>query len=197
MAKTVSPAGPLLGAPNAKPWPRYFARWLDTTFASLSVGVLVAVLKTVSLLGSSPILKSSVALSMLPFAAWALVEGPILSSFGTTPGKALLGIFVRTPDSRYPRLGDAVVRSLRVWVEGLAFGIPIILLFTWNRQHRRLLAGKSTTWDADGRFKILHTPLTSRRKIVVALVTVALLTITILGPLPVLMKGVLRQNSVR
>lgn len=111
--KVASPPSVPAAAAKAKPWPRYFARWFDIMFASLAVGAIVGVI--VEFASPSPILQNNVVLGMLGLAVWAVVEGPILSQFGITPGKALLGIFVRTRDGRKPELADAFERSLRVW----------------------------------------------------------------------------------
>ena len=59
-------------ASSAKPWPRYFARWFDTMFASLGVGLIVGVIG--ELVSPSPILQNNVVLGMLALAVWAVAE---------------------------------------------------------------------------------------------------------------------------
>lgn len=62
---------------------------------------------------------------MLP---WFAIETLMIHLWGTTPGKALLGIRVRQADGRPPPIGASIWRSLRVWTLGLGLGMPLMVL---------------------------------------------------------------------
>jgi hypothetical protein len=62
---------------------------------------------------------------MLP---WFAIEAVLIHLWGTTPGKALLGIRVLQADGRSPAAGASLWRSLRVWMMGLGLGMPLVVI---------------------------------------------------------------------
>lgn len=57
---------------------------------------------------------------------WVPVEALFLTLFGTTPGKALLGIHIRDKAQNKPSFGTAIKRAQTVCFRGLGLGIPFI-----------------------------------------------------------------------
>lgn len=57
---------------------------------------------------------------------WIPIEAAMIARWGTTPGKALLGIRVLQQTGGYPTYAQAVGRSVGVWVLGLTFGLFLI-----------------------------------------------------------------------
>lgn len=131
------------------PWRRYFARYLDLSIAGLIVfgallltapPVLVAVNKFV--LGAGMLL------------LWVPVEAALLAGFGTTPGKAMLRLRVRHRDGGSLTYAEALERSGRVWMAGLALGIPVANLVTMLLAYLRLTSHGSTWWDDELGMKV-------------------------------------------
>jgi uncharacterized RDD family membrane protein YckC len=97
---------------------------------------------------------------MLP---WFAIEALMIHLWGTTPGKALLGIRVRQADGSPPSIGASVWRSLRVWTLGLGLGMPLLVilcqglsLWTSRRLGRPL-------WDVAGDHRVAVGPLRPAR----------------------------------
>lgn len=132
------------------PWTRYFARTFD-------VSVLGTVLLTIAFIGSSymsPKLYLSIYVAdprallffMLPVVM--VFNGIIIAVFGNSPGKKLFGIrAVNVQADRSFTLTENIARELRVWMRGLALGIPFVNFFTMIPAFRRVKDGKPTAYD--------------------------------------------------
>ncbi len=76
-----------------------------------------------------------------------LAEALVISLFGTTPGKALMGIRVTGPDGQKLGFGASYARSLKCYVMGLGAGIPLLNLIAAILAFGRLTNHGATTWD--------------------------------------------------
>jgi hypothetical protein len=74
-------------------------------------------------------------------------EAAIFALFGSTLGKALLGVKVINLDGQRISGKNYLARQLRVYWYGLGTGFPLITLFTIARQHRRVKAGHKASYD--------------------------------------------------
>ena len=75
-------------------------------------GLLAGVLDTAALLGLT-----------------LLFEPLLLTLFGTTPGKAVLGLYVRDADGGRLRYRAAVIRTKKVLEYGLGYKVPVYGLY--------------------------------------------------------------------
>jgi uncharacterized RDD family membrane protein YckC len=66
-------------------------------------------------------------LVLAQLAPWFLIEAFLLHRFGTTPGKYLLGLRVRSENGQPIPLGACLIRCFRVWGVGLGFGLPMLV----------------------------------------------------------------------
>jgi len=141
------PAHDLAGA-----WPRWFARTFDVWWQT----ALVAALLGDVLCRASP---DFLRWLQTPF-GWKLfglacIPGGLLldaalgALAGNTPGKALLGLRVRTADGRKPRFMELCKRNLALWRAGLGLGLPAISLLTMARQGLRLGKGVQASYDGN------------------------------------------------
>jgi hypothetical protein len=104
-----------------------------------------------------PIIKiNGLVLGMILLFVYMFVEPIMLSSWGTTPGKALLRIRLRRHDGENLAFSDAMDRSFRVWSSGEGLGIPIVSLIRNYISYRQLLKAGKTTWDSRGNFTYSH-----------------------------------------
>ena len=78
----------------------------------------------------------------IPIEAW------ITSTWGTTPGKRLLGIHVLDARNESPRFGHAIRRSGQAFL-GMGMGIPLISLFCNLAAYKRIRDTGSASWDRD------------------------------------------------
>ncbi len=57
---------------------------------------------------------------------------------GSTPGKMILRITVRSSDGGYCGFGQALIRSLAFWIDSLVFGLPALISMRGSPSRQRL-----------------------------------------------------------
>lgn len=105
------------------PWRRYFARSLDLQFYRLVWQALLLLLFRVNTVGRSPggrVFDLVVELLLMLF-----LEPVLLSCFGTTPGKWILGLAVTDCEGRRLTYEQARERTRQVFRLGMGFYLPI------------------------------------------------------------------------
>lgn len=152
--------------PKGRPWPRYFARMLD----SLLFGTLGMVLITIVLVitstggadrfaamttGFGGLFVSSVLTFLLAFLPIAF-----FIAFAQTPGKWLFGIRVRNPDGSRLGFAKALKREGWVMMRGLGFGIPLVSLGTLATSYACLKDDGYAPWDRRLGCEVRHAPAT-------------------------------------
>ncbi len=80
----------------------------------------------------------------------AMIPGFCLALFGTTPGKAIFGVWVPTPCKGLRlRFRYYFRREYRVWFSGCALGIPPLFILTFLFQYSRLKADVAASYDME------------------------------------------------
>lgn len=149
------------------PWRRFMARYTDVILfalvlgvASFEVGWLDTLFRTLETRAPSPELVNLL-FGMFVLIAWIPFEAGMLSMMGTTPGKALFGLRVAritAAGRRAPTYDEAFVRGLRVCLQGMAAGLPLISLIAMGVQYQSLKRDGRTTYDPSGTSAVLHAP---------------------------------------
>lgn len=128
-------------ATSVQPWTRYFARSLDLSLAQtvyFAFGGQSAILFEVSVMAKFAV----------PFlASWVLAETVLLTYWGTTPGKWLLGIEISTERGERLHWKQALRRSVEVWIRGMALGIPLLTPLAQIHAYSLLTQQGVTPWD--------------------------------------------------
>ncbi|MCI6055541.1 MerR family transcriptional regulator [Dysosmobacter sp.] len=122
---------------------RLFARMLDQFFLAM------VLLTALCLLGQNPAQLNDLAVNLGLAVLLALVEPLLLRLFGTTPGKALMGLHLARSDGGRLSWSDGFTRYLMMLWCGLGFGLPIWSLIQMYRTVRRCLDEEPQPWDAD------------------------------------------------
>jgi uncharacterized RDD family membrane protein YckC len=161
--------------PQARPWLRYWARSLDMVIFSLPLALVFSLVYP-RLLAIKPGY-----LNFLYALAYIFVEPLILSTWGTTPGKALLKIRLRKADGSKLSYYEALVRSVKVWIRGLGLALPVINMITHVMAYQRLLQQGRTSWDEDGGFTVTHQILGTQRIMLVVIAFVAFAMLIAVG----------------
>ncbi len=123
------------------PGVRLLARLVDMAlYVTLLFGVIYVreIPFNASLLPSSP----------LAWIAFVLLEACLLRALGTTPGKALLGIHVRSVDGSELGFGRAFARSCLVFLGGVGMMVSLLPLFMMGYSWWVLRTRGITMWDA-------------------------------------------------
>jgi hypothetical protein len=136
--------------PQVRPWVRYWARMADLFAFSLAFFLVAAFVYPPT------IRMNNAVLGMIIVFVYMFVEPIMLSSWGTTPGKALLRIRLRLHDGEKLAFSDAMGRSFRVWRSGEGLGVPIVSLIRNYISYRQLVEAGKTPWDSKGNFDYSH-----------------------------------------
>jgi len=101
-----------------------------------------------------------------------VVEPFLLSRWGTTVGKWLLGMTLTSADGSKLTYADAFERTGLVLWHGMGFGLPVWDLICQVRCYRACNEGKTLPWEEDS---VLHLKDKSRYRVIAAGVVYALL----------------------
>ena len=142
------PAGQADQRPYAfTPWRRLLAFNLDyelclLLYAVLSLGFHVNITKGSGLL--------SLLYAYLALMLQVLIEPWLLHRFGTTPGKALMGIYIETESGERPTCAQARARTWKRFWYGFGASIPILgLVRMWQKGYRPCRDCESCAWDSE------------------------------------------------
>lgn len=164
-----------LPASAVRPWTRFWARNLDFFF------FLTACLVAFSALRQLGWVKAPTGefLNYFPLflPIWHLMEAYMISRWGSTPGKALVGIHVT--DSESNRLGfrASLRRSLGVYVLGVGCYLAGFSLIASIFGYYTLSKNKRCFWDLSAESFVQHTPLQARHVILPLAIIFLLLTL--------------------
>jgi hypothetical protein len=136
--------------PQIRPWVRFWARTTDDLLFGGFAGIILAFVFPAALE------MNDVLFGMIGAFIFVFVEPCMLSTWGTTPGKALFNICLRKSDGTKPNYAEALARAFNVWVRGEGLGIPLVLLFTRIHAYNKLTKEGVTSWDRDGGFTVAH-----------------------------------------
>ena len=177
-----------LGTP-AKANARLSSRWLDTFIVAnvfhvvlfLAQAPLLVILRSgeFNRLLESP---NAVLLGFFGIVALAVAyDSILLSTWGTTPGKALAGLEVRRADGNKLTFQEALRRSIFLQVYGMALNILVVTLFCHWKAYDMLERRGYTYWDSFARHQVLQEEVGTRRKVLAVLVAVLMWAALILG----------------
>jgi len=152
------------GVPQVRPWVRFLARRLDfgifqvIILSSMSLAVIV-----ISRLLGKEIADITIDIPIIGIGIIGLLvlEAFCLSVFGTTPGKWLFNTKVLTNEGKKLKFGQAMNRTVTVWIKGM--GLIIGCLITMTLSYKRLGEEGITSWDRNGGFNVIHGRISTGR----------------------------------
>lgn len=163
------------------PWRRYFARSFDMVIFGLFVGGILAFTPFYFTLLAQNIIVQTAIMSMLPMLLWTFVEALIVSNFGTTLGKKLLGIRILTNTGEKPNYVTALKRAFGVYVNGMYLGVPLLSIFGLFSSMDYLSTNGITKWDKVENLKIIHNEPNLIGKIIIGLVLIGAYAMNVIG----------------
>ncbi len=150
-----------LNEPLAGAWRRFFARQIDLLVVGFPIAAVVsAAIATQSVAYAFWVQKpgNDVIYGLAVIPVVFLAEALLFAIIGTTPGKALLGVRVRTLSGEKPGFAAYLGRQVGVYFQGFGMGIPIVILFTMGSQYNRLSRSECASYD-QGVFRVTASPL--------------------------------------
>jgi uncharacterized RDD family membrane protein YckC len=138
----------------ARHWRRLWARLFDLLMMSplfTIVGHDILVAAYLYFHGNRPgLLLAALVLYLMLISLAAMIPAICMALFGTTPGKAIFGVWVFAPhESFWPRFRFYFGREYRVWFWGCAMGIPPFFILTFLFQYRRLKVDLNASYDRE------------------------------------------------
>jgi uncharacterized RDD family membrane protein YckC len=152
-------------APQQLRWPRFWARQIDTSFClAAGITIVAALGVAVSTQGNgllSAWLYWPPLIGLLQFA----YEAVSVAMFGTTVGKSIMGLRVRTQFGRRIEFARACGRSAGVWLRGsFAYVLfPALALVAWASASSELKKRGATAWDTSWETEVVGAPLPAWR----------------------------------
>ena len=135
------------------PWRRFFARRFDL-FLYSAFWMLLGLL----LLSEGPTTENGSAwlgaANIVAIVMMVLVEPLLLSIWGTTPGKWLLGLSVRNNTDQKLSYGEGVYRTVQAMWHGAGFFIPIFELVQGYKRYYDCTEGKTLPWEWDSELQL-------------------------------------------
>jgi len=151
---------------QVRPWVRFFARNLDFVIFGALLSLFL-----------QPIFGSHHFIAIITsIFLYMCIEIVLLATWGYTPGKWLLHVKVRDQSGKLLTYQAAAMRAFRVWVFGIAFGIPLIIYVANYIAYRRLTQKGITSWDQEGQISVTHSEIELYRKLI-AIAIAAIVTI--------------------
>ena len=150
---------------QAQPVTRFCARCLDATIAAFFGSLVLAALRVENVLVSY----------YAPLLAWVFVEPLLLSTWGYTPGKAILGVEVRDLNGNKLSFAAALNRTIVVYIKGMGLGIPVLNVVMKVMAFNHLRSFGSTVWDEEGGFTVRHALVSPGRALAAVVIFLAAL----------------------
>jgi len=144
---------------NVYPWRRYWARMFDITFI-MPIYIFIIALFSPGLNHTITLMENITGSILLLLFYLIFFEPMMLSSFGTTPGKFLLGIKIRDSLGKKISYGIGMKRGFILWVNGMGLGIPMFAFFTLISSFIKLKRNGITSWDRRCGISVIHGRLT-------------------------------------
>ena len=138
------PSSDAIREPRA-PWRRFFARSLDLLICSVLIYALFLLVFHVNLTNASFLQK--LLIWVLNIALTLIFEPLLLSWFGTTPGKWILGLRVTDLSGQRLSRSDAWERTTSVLLLGLGFLIPVVSWICMFLNLRRCEKDEPLPWE--------------------------------------------------
>jgi uncharacterized RDD family membrane protein YckC len=172
-----------LSYPMANRWLRFFARIFDMCWETMLVAFILGAVFTrysanfVEWFYESGASRQLFGLLYLPIAF--ILDALLYRAIGNTPGKALLGLKVKTLDGKSLSFAQYLNRNFSMWVSGLALGFPLFTLFTLVHQAGRLGEGQQASYDESTGFCVHSKPVDWWRKTAFGFAFVSLFVIIV------------------
>ncbi len=132
---------------RVRPYPvrRYLARWLDLQICAMLWLAVILLVFHVNYTFRSGILRwadSAAALGTM-----LLLEPLCLRLFGTTPGKRLMGIYVKNTWGRRPSYFEGLSRTFDVILYGMGWGVPVVSVWRLVKSYKSVKEGEDLAWE--------------------------------------------------
>ena len=170
------------------PWVRYFARSIDAAIYMILWNTFLSLVLHINIMetGFAGLVADIIAYNCL----FLLAEPFMLSRFGTTPGKFLLGLRMTAETGARLTHGEALHRTWTVLKKGCGFNLPVYWIIRMYKSYRACKDGETLDWEQE-------TLLWLNDRYIPLKVSVSLVVLTLINTLSLILvwqAGALPQN---
>lgn len=170
------------------PWVRYFARSIDAAIYMILWNTFLSLVLHINIMetGFAGLVADIIAYNCL----FLLAEPFMLSRFGTTPGKFLLGLRMTAETGARLTHGEALHRTWTVLKKGCGFNLPVYWIIRMYKSYRACKDGETLDWEQE-------TLLWLNDRYIPLKVSVSLVGLTLINTLSLILvwqAGALPQN---
>jgi hypothetical protein len=130
----------------AQPWRRYFARMLDISIYGIIWAAVYYLVFRWQLRFSGDIFFNLVS-AYIAYGLMFAFEPIMLRFWGTTPGKWIFGLVIRTADGQRLSYSEALDRTRCLFGKGMGYGIPIYSIVRTFKSYSACKDGETLEWD--------------------------------------------------
>ena len=153
---------------ESHPVRRFVGRYLDQLFTSAILMLIVVVWMRIRPFGDVQNRLLDIAALFLSMPLNAL----FLCLLGTTPGKFVVGIFLKTPEGKNMSFRDALQREWAVFRYGMGFSLPIYSWIRLYKSYKIHTEGRELEWDYEHNADVLYTEWDTKRGVFTTILAV-------------------------
>lgn len=158
----------------ARPWPRFWARIFDVFLYSIPASIILALafpsfFAAAESPGANPFIAGMVILPLV-----MVLDAVIVSLMGTSPGKAIAGLYVAATDESKLNLETSLKRGGLVYLKGLVLGLPLLNLIGYASGYSAVKENGVTSWDQDTDSRVYSSASSGGRTVLVGVLAVFL-----------------------
>lgn len=156
----------------ATPWARFWSRNLDFNLYVIPISIYLAIFHPGIFVLPDGNMASEYAINFFLLPVCLIVDVFVLSLFGNTIGRKLVGIRVQMSDGGKVDLITGLSRNFRIYFFGYALGFPIVNIFTMGSQYSNLKKGYLVSWDEDLGTRVVSRSSGLHRTIICAILVI-------------------------
>ena len=170
------------------PWIRYFARSIDAAIYMILWNMFLSLVLHINIMETG---FAGLVADLIAYNCFFLLAEPLmLSRFGTTPGKFLVGLRVTAETGAQLTRGEALHRTWTVLKKGCGFNLPVYWIIRMYNSYRACKDGETLDWEQE-------TLLWLNDRYIPLKVSVSLVSLTLINTLSLILvwqAGALPQN---
>lgn len=158
----------------ATAWPRFWARVLDISILAFPVGMLIGLLFPSLMVLDLDTRAAEIVIGILALPVIMVIDALLLALFGTSPGKAIVGLKVVDMEMRKLSTETALRRNFLLYLKGLVAGIPLLNLVGYGKGHADVRERGFTSWDEATDSRVIENDYHIARAAIAAVIVIGL-----------------------
>lgn len=157
----------------ATAWPRFWARIFDISIYSVPAALLIGIVFPSFFTSSAfqgPTGNLVSGMVMLPFSM--IIDATIIAFFGSSPGKAIAGLYVAGLDQERLSFETSFQRNALVYLKGMILGLPLFALIGYINGQSAIRDHGITSWDEHTKTRVYASSNNAGRTVLIGILAV-------------------------